>query len=395
MSLRLSTSNTALIQKFWNSKLQRDSHLDDPYTDIMGVLADERKPLPESAITKIIAPKGTRQHTMGLLKHLSGFGAEGRDDILGNEEDQAVRQITLYANEVKHAVNTDQYGVDAIDKEAYNILATVQPQLSFWHKERKGKYFREAACELFSSNLEKAPTSQTQHINKNVMIAGTALASQPAYDTVAGGTFDNNIQTAVTAIGTTTASQMSISLLNDVIEFCVSRQIEPVNMDGRPKWVLMVSTASAKLLRAPGTSGQLGNMYVNADARGGNNKAIKAVIGDYGPLILIEDPRSPRATIASNTVTFGYYDVGSTDGRAALGTTVWDANIILGKGALGLLEAEALHFEDEVQAYGQSVGVGAFATYGIQAMEFGLDTATAASQHNKNLGILFTITATA
>ena len=347
----------------WDVKLRDEVLMDDPFEALsMVVSTDEKKTIPEAAVVKVTADSGAFSKTITTLKALSGNGVEGRTQQLGAEEEQSTRSLTVYANNFSNAVNVERYGIDAKEMDAYGIREKSKPQLARWGKETMGRYKREAVCERFSSNLVVAPTSLTQGINANLFYAG--VAAPVTYDSLPG-TYVTNIVAA--------GNRLSQSVLDDLIETIqLQRNIEGIEMGGSTKWILMVPTRQKKFILSPGTS-NFYETFKDGDLRGPNNKVIKHVIGSYGPLLMIEDPRSPIATVGGGAVSFAYKGAGDTENRnLAAGNTRFDVAMILGKGALYEYSMEDVHFEDEIQGYKKNQGIGMFCTKGWRVGEFDL-----------------------
>jgi hypothetical protein len=387
-------SAATLKMKAWQAKLQEESQIADVMVDLAGTYNGKKKTLPNNVIMDVSkdAKKGVSSVTVPILMDLSDSGTEGRDSLLGNEEDQAVKHVTLYAHNVRHGVPTEAYGLDAWEKEGYNLVGQVQGQLSKWHNAKEGFYMREAICEKYASNLTKAPVSKTQEINSNVYFV-SATTSKVTFDTTLA-----DFVTAIDAAAPTTptaANQLSIAALNDISSIAsVDEAIVPIEEGNKDMYILLVPSNQAKLLRDSTDSTQLANLFAGSDKRGNENKAINGELGIYHNLILVEDPRAPKVTV-NTTVVFSYRGPGSTDNRAANGTTVFDVCMLLGRGALGKLMLERLHFKEEVQDYESVVGVGAIATYGYQLIEFDEDTETDTSRLNQSSILFLAASATA
>jgi len=180
MALRL--IGTPLEQQDWDNTLRRESLTRDIYQDFSGTFSDDKQALPNGIIAKKTLTSGSTKGTQGIILNLSGEETVGREEQLGRSEDQETKELDVFSNDVSHAVNTERYGIDAHSKKAYGILELVQPQISLYHKELKGKYIREAFLERYSSNLLVAPTSLTQRWNENIFIKGVTFVAQPAYD---------------------------------------------------------------------------------------------------------------------------------------------------------------------------------------------------------------------
>jgi hypothetical protein len=370
----------ALRQQAWDNTLREQSLVRDIFVALTGTYIDEPRIMPSDVIFDVqnSVTVGANSVTVGLLMNLSGSGTYGNTSLLGREEDQVVKNVQLYSNEVKHGVPTEQFGYYAWLKRPYNVVGMVQPQLSRWHMEERGFLIRTSLCELYSKNLVSSPVSLTQGINSSIYFAGVAAASQPVYSATLA-TYVQNIATIAAAITSspTAANQLCLDVLNNVASYAATvKQIEGINLNGETVYVMTIPSTQAIFMRNPQTTangGSLANIARDADVRDrNNNQSYVGFLFNWGPLMLIEDPRAPRVTItnSSATVTFSYYEPGNTDNRATPGTTVWDVSFLLGRAALGLFTMEQLHFEDEDQDYGRIKSIGAFANYGYNLMQY-------------------------
>ena len=348
----LSLAGTILQQQSWDNKLTRESTTRDIYQDFDGTFSDNKKMLPPGIIANVKLAASKNNHIVGLLKNISGPGVTGRESQLNKEKDQQVKEMNVFSNDVSQALNTERYGLDAHDKEAYRILEAVQPQLSFWHKEIKGKYIREAFLERYSSNLTVAPTTQVKRWNENILIKGVTFDAQPEYDAT-NADYETNITAAATA---GTGGQWDVTYLNAIIHW---------------------TTAIKKIM--PMDNGR----YI--------------VLGTYGPLDLYEDPRSPVVNVNGAALSSFYKGAGDDDDRyTAGGGTDYDVGFVHGKGGAFVATHENLHFEEELQNYAKVVGVGAFAGYGVTRTVFDdVGSETDTSEINQNSAVLLARTSLA
>ena len=388
--------STGLKQQGWENVLRMEANTRDIFSDLEGVYSDEKKSMPNGIVVNVTLNPGEHQRTLPFLEDLSNDGVEGEVPQIGNETDQSTKHVTVYSNDVSNAVNTEKYGIHAHDKKAYNLLKMVQPQLSKWHKQRKGKYFRQALLQRYSGNLVQSPISATQHWAPNILIKNVDMTAQPVYDSTLA-TYTENIGDAMELAGTTSAAQWDVTYLESIIMWASggwdsSKIIEPLQIDGRDMWVVTVPSRQAATLKNPTVRNTLAGLEIDAAVQKSMNNAFKQYLGNYGPLILVEDPNAPvlarGGADASWTLTPTYKDVGNVDDRASASGTLFDVGFVLGKGALCLTKHEEMHFEEEATNYGKIVGVGAFAGYGVQALSYDEDSATDTSIKTPGYGVL-------
>lgn len=381
----LRIAGTILQQRSWDSILRSESLTRDVYQDFQGTFSDDKKMLPNGIMAIVALSAGANNHTIGLLKNLSGAGVTGQEEQLGEETDQELLEQQIFSNDVSNAVNTETYGIDAHDKSAYRILARVQPQLSLWHKEIKGKYIREALLEKYSSNLTVAPTSLTQGFNENILIKGVALSAQPAYDSTPA-TYIANISTALGLAGA--GDQWDVHFLSVLNHWVTAvKKIEPMD-NGR--YIVTVPSRQALILRDVASSGSVANFFRDSHVAEAATNAYRWYLGSFGELDLYEDPRAPVVGDNGGVLTAGYKGAGSDDTRVGLAGVLFDVSFVHGKAAVWVAQHEQMHFEEEIQNYRKVVGVGAFAGYGVNRNVYDdLVTPTDSSLINQNSAAIF------
>lgn len=381
----LRIAGSVLQQRSWDNLLRSESLTRDVYQDFQGTFADDKKTLPDGIIANVNLSAGANNHTVGLLRNLSGEGTTGRTEQLGREIDQELKELQVYSNDVSQAVNTETYGIDAHDKEAYRILQRVQPQLSLWHKEIKGKYIREALLERYSANLLVAPTSLTKRWNENIIIKGVAFSAQPVYDST-NATYESNISTAAATAAAT--DQWDLHFLV-ALEYWITaiKMLEPMD-NGR--YVVTVPARQAVKLRDASATGSVANIYRDSHIQEAATNAYRSYLGSYGVMDLFLDPRAPVVYDNAGNITAFYKGAGRDDDRASGVGTAYDVSFVHGKAAAFCPQHEQMHFEEEIQNYRKVVGVGAFAGYGINRTvydDIGAESDT--SQINQNSAAIF------
>lgn len=387
-------ATTNLLQRFWNAKLQQESVVVDPFMMFEGRYNDKTKQMPDG-IKIHVDLKGKRSGVLTLLKRLSGAGVTGRSTLIGNEVDQDTRELIVYANELRHAVNSEQYGIDANEKSPYRLLEAIQPQLSFWLQEMKGKYMREAIVEKFSVNLTVAPISQTKTLNENILVKNVAMtqAGQPDYTVASNAAYIEDIGDALTAAGTTSAALWDVTFLSRIQYWAtVTKKIVPLD-NGR--YVVMVPSRQAAFLKDPQNTESLFAVFQNSHITELTKQwGYDQYLGSFGKLDLFEDPRSPVMDLTGSDGTWAiavkYKRAGDDDDRTSTSGVVFDVGMILGKGGLIETEYEAAHFEDEVQDYNMIKGIGIAVGLGYQRTVFYNDASseTRASTINQSSGLL-------
>ena len=361
--LKDSRVSAALIQKGWDTKLRRQVEGEDLFSSFRGdVKGEGMATVLSGQIINVVKVRGKTSHVMGLIKSLNGTGQTGRTSVSGKEEKLKNLDFTAYGNEFKHGVNVDDFGIDAVANEPYGFLKIAVPLLGEFMEKYKGTHRREAIVQRVSSNLTVAPSSQSQHINANVFMAGVALDSQPAYsDTLT--TYATNINTVAQASGA--SYQLTKANVRKLEQWVTTtKRIKPWK-DG--KYLVTVPTNQKYVLMDDETG--LGK-YFQQSAK--PEKVLPGWIGEYGRFIFVEDMRAPAATMnpgANSDITFTYTTV--DDSRPTVGTNVHDIVMVLGGDAAVELELEAPHLKkDKTVEYGREDRTAAFANYGVQLLEW-------------------------
>lgn len=385
---------STLQQRFWDNKLRMESVVADPFQMFEGTYNDQKKSIPNGVMMHINL-KGKRSAVISLLKRLSGAGVTGRSTLIGNEVDQDTRELIVYANELRHAVNAEMYGIDANEKSPYKLLEAIQPQLSFWLSEIKGKYKREAIVEKYSVNLTAAPISQTKRLNENILVKNVAMtqAGQPDYTVADNAAYIEDIGDALTAAGTTSAAIWDVTFLSRIQYWAtVTKKLVPLD-NGR--YVVMVPSRQAAFLKDPQNSESLFGVFKDAHLVDLSRKwGYDQYLGSFGQLDLFEDPRAPIFDLTGSdgswAIAVKYKGAGDDDDRTTISGTAFDVGMILGKAALIETEYEAPHFEDEVQDYNMIKGIGIATGLGYQRTVYFNDATseTRASTINQGSGLL-------
>ncbi len=387
----------ALMQRSWEDTLWNESQEKDIYSGLVGVYSDKDESLTDTAVMRVNMPKGSRDHTIGLVLDLVGAGRQGGGkNLVGFTEALDTRKFTVYANDLRHAVDTEQYGIYAFYNTPYGLLQKVNPLIARWLKARRGKHARQAGLELISDNLEEAPTSRTSGWNHNILIKNVAHDDQPTYDSTLA-TYTANIKDALPNAPTST-SQVDIQFFTDLEYFITNKwKMQPFD-DG--SYVVTVPSRQAIALKRFNTgenaAGDLDSFSAHFN-RSQVEKYVKAAYGQYlmtfGKLHLIVDDRAPIIDhdTSVETITPYYRDVGSTDARAArtngANNNIYDVGCVMGKS--GITEAISMkpRYDDDITDFNRLRSVGVSTTYGFNATEFDADTATDTSRIAQNCGI--------
>lgn len=382
-----------LRQQTWESKLWQESQEQDFISGMVGTYNDKEQRLVDSAIMRVNLQPGANTHTIGMLLDLVGSGRQGAGKVLvGFTEALVTRNYTVRANDVRHGVDTEQYGHYAHLNEKYGILKAVNPLIARWLSARRGKHARQAMVELVSDNLEEAPHSLTSGWNKNWLVKNVGHSSQPSYDSTLAS-FDSNIQNALNTAGTTSAAQVDVQFFTD-LQYFITTQWKMTPFDDGTYVVTVPSRQAVYLKRLNATDESIANYMKDANVA----KYVEAAYGQYlmkiGRLHLIEDERAPILdySTTNGTLTTYYRDVGATDDRSShvnVGSTtrIFDVGMVFGKSGLTETISMRPRYDDDITDFNRLRSIGVSTTYGFQATEFDADTGTDSTRINQNSGV--------
>lgn len=384
-------STDALLQQTWEDILWDESQEQDIFTGLVGTYADDDQNLPDAIVQRVNLKPGSNQHTIGMILDLVGAGRQGAGiNLVGFTETMITRKFTVYANDVRHGVDTEQYGLFAHRNEAYGILKKVNPLLGKWIKARRGKHVREALLETISDNLTASPTSLTNKFNKNILVKNAAVGSQPTYDTTLA-TFTSNIITALSSAGTSTSANVDTNFFT-TMEYYITNVWKLMPLDDGTYIVTVPARQSVFLKQLQSSTSFAGLQRLSLV-----QKYVDAAYGQYlmqvGKLHLICDDRAPviNWNSATGVLTTAYRDVGSTDNRSSYTNTgnnrVFDVGFILGRAAVTETIAMKPRYDDDITDFNRLRSIGMSTTYGYQITEFDSDSATNSTRKAQNAGV--------
>lgn len=381
----------ALLMQLWQSKLENESQEHDILSGSSGTFAGKEGSIVDSAVMKVNFPPGVNDYTIGMLLDLTGAGREGAGKALvGFTESQTTRQFQVFANDVRHGVENEMYGLNHHRTDGYKMVEKAHAQLTRWMKFRRGRHMREAFLESFSSNLVAAPTSRTKHWNRHVLVKNVLHSAQPSYDSTLSD-YTGNIVTALTTAGTGVGAQSDNQLFTDVEEFVANVwKIRPFD-DG--SYIYLVPSRQAVYLkRLNNTNESFANYQKDAHVEKYVNAAYGNYLTKFGKFHLIEDNRAPVIdhTTATGTLTAYYRDVGSTDNRSSAVGDVYDQASVYGKSALTEGIAMRPRYDNDITDFHRLESIGVTWTNGFQVTEYDDDTPTDSTRIGQNAGVVLT-----
>lgn len=369
---------TAQKVRGWDFKLNEQSRPRDIFGLTRGVYREGTQ-VKSAFIVSKKAGSGEMKKTMTLIKDLVGAGRFGKQGMLGYEEPQSTMEMSVYADEVKWGVPYETYGYQAAEKDPYGFIPQINGQLSDWHEKMDGLRIRQALCEKYDQALVHAQsntglTSSNQYPHSNIFVVGNTVAgteffgsaAQPAYSATIA-TYAGRVNTMITdgTKGWAVASQVlpkSLKFLDILVEYATTNRFIQ-GIEGLGSEAVYLHTVPTNVVT------EIKSLLASVDQYTNGERARMGGLGRvYGNLILCEDVKFPRVAITASTLTFSYF--GITDTRTAAGNTVGNVGFLLGASAIFEYVVERLHWEKEVQNYGQLVGLAAFRTNGYNRCDW-------------------------
>lgn len=385
-------NSDALLKEGWEAQVQEQSQERDALEMLAGTYNETNKAVPDGIMQRVNLNMGEDKRTIPLIMDLQGAGQQGANaTLVGFTESPGVRHLTVLTNDVRHGEDLYKFGKHAQRSEWIIKAKDANRRLAKWLKARRGKHKRQALVERYSDNLELSPTSAVTGWNKNIFIPGLTDAQEPTYDSTLA-TFSGNINTAMSAAGTTSAANLDAGSFAH-IEYWASSKWK-MEMTGDDYYVLLMHPRTARRMRDMTNSNGLIEKWRTTLSEDVASRVKKGVMGQVGKLLIIVDERAPIIVqnLSNGSLTVYYRDVGDVDDRnsyANSGTqTVWDVNILLGRIALTETVSMAPRYDDDTFDIGKTEVIGMSTTYGMQATEYDADTETDSSRIGQNSGLI-------
>lgn len=397
MAYRIQNTD-ALLKTAWESELWDEMQEQDIFTGLTGTYSESNKLMADGIIQRVNLDAGTNSKTMGMVLELNGAGRQGAGlNLVGFTESLATRKFTVYANDVRHGVDSEQYGLYAHRNSAYNLMERINPLLGKWLKARRGKHIRQSVLQKFSDNLVTSPTSLTVGWNRHMLVKNVAQSSQPTYDSTLAS-YTANINTALAAAGTTSAAVLDTTFLTNLEYYAtVIWKLMPLD---NGTYIVTIPARQATYLKDFANTEGISSFQRTTLSEEIAKKSWQQVLGQFGRLVLVVDDRSPiiNRNSATGVLTAAYRDVGTTDDRSAYtnsgNNTVWDVGMIFGKSAVTEAIAMKPRYDDDITDFNRLRSIGVSTTYGYQVTEFDSDSASSTTRIGQNCGCFLAYSST-
>ena len=386
------TLQTSLQQTGYSNILRHLSLTEDIFSVLNENYNVKMKSMPQAIYYRADGlDNNEHSHRLGMLMPLSGTPTYGPGTPLGAAERQRTRSVTIYKNDYSHAVVNQLFGINAQDKKPYNLTEAELQQLGLYFKELKGLHIRQALLQRFSENLTMAAPTSTNCSNQwcaNWLIKNLRLSQQPTFS-ANNTTYTNNIGQALNTAGTGSATVLDFPFLRTLNNYAsYTKRIQPLDISVggiKTSYACILPTSQTQFLKDPTYSTRsMGHVYTSYNRVGEQEQNWPNLLGHYGNMALIEDPRYPTLTVGGTnnpySLTAGYLYPGNNDRRDS-SVGAYDIGFLIGRGALIDWDAESLHYEEEkALTFGKWHERGGFGTTGVQTCFYDDDTNTSPQQ---------------
>jgi hypothetical protein len=402
----LTTTAAGLQIKAWDRILQMRALPEDIFFAFGGTYSTATKTIPNAIYMKVPATANQSYSvTFPLLMPLSTDPGMGTGtDILGNAEQQSLRQFIAYYNDYDKSVKSTGFGIEYIEGMPYSLMEKITPLIAQYLKEMYGYWFRYCLINGISPNILANPVAQSVVPHPNTLVKGVPLADQPStlYNPNAA-TMASIIASSFAQVPAGTAGAITPSnILAIAAYYTYTRVLAPLNIGGESVYIMTIPTSQKNYLLDPSVTNSLGAVW-QAVSRFQNKTVadLPQVLGQIANVVLVEDPRAPVAeafgTGSGSSTSSGtnaiyvdkYLKPGLNDQRNDFinDTNVMEACFFLGNGAVADIEPETAHYETETQQLGKNVVKGAMGCRGFNRMDFDQSTPTNTTKVNQSSGI--------
>ena len=326
--------------------------------------------------------KDARTIVLPFLRSLADSAIEGNGTgYIGQESNLRMKYLKIYANDWARPVSSFGYGIDARElNDAYKVYDKISALLWQYLGEYQGYLARNAACQTVSHNLTAAPISLTSSLNKNIWFPVLTDATQPTYSNTLQ-TYEDSLGLAMIAAGASrTTNQLTVSALMDAAEYARRAYIMPIDIGGKPRYMVTLSSKQMLALKKTSTSDGISKLWITTGADLANiSEMIPDCEGIIGDVVLVADNRAPtlhNVGYGSDYIpTFGYMQMGRTDGRSSgITSDDFDVNILWGERSLIKYEPQQPMFKTQDDDYERDHGDLIVGAMGYMTPSYDVDT---------------------
>lgn len=372
----------------FDKMLRFRSRLKDIYVNLDGLYKRTEREIPNAIYMKVDeGTQGTNNITITMKLPLTGAVVRGNNRLGGTEEQPNTKAVTLYRNNYKKAVSTEEYGVRHLDQIDYGLYKQHVKDLSPWAQQNHGLDIRMAFLRRYSFNLLAGDTVNVciPEWNPHFYVQGASDVQQPAYNSN-DALYTNNIVNAILNAGggslaPTIGQAISFRALNKIAEKALDEKLYTLDIEGSDAYILVLSPLQAQILTDPTwvnatgglTSG--GGVWMQTSALPDKVQQWYNIIGCFRSSIgvniyCVVDPKCPTLLPSGTAEPFSLADnyvwPGDVDLRNKNAINMRDACYLLARAALVAWEPEKLHFVKQDDDYYRIMGHGVAGVRGIQ-----------------------------
>lgn len=357
----------------FNTTLQAMTNVADIWTDLAGLYNRKNESFPKDAIRMKVTDQDKSEGRITLLDNLALPGVQGQTAATGTEEVARTFAFSTYQANWRKVISVPGYGLRKLEADNYGLYDKHKNNMGTWGKEDHGIEIRTAMLERYSTNLINA-ASDTAAVcvpwwNPNFFIPTLGLYNQPAFN-VNRATHTNNICQGLQAtggFGQFPARTLTAPVLDDLSNWALNpRRLRMLTIPGLPTgegYVLTISEIQAALVsNATWAANNLGALFVAKAALPDQVQNWRGVIGAYGNILLVCDPRQPTLLPMNSqppyTMQSGYMVWNSLDLRNRNSANIKDTAFLLGPAALWEVEGEKPHWITDDRDYAFHGGLG-------------------------------------
>jgi len=378
----------------YDKVLRTRATVKDVYTNHSGLFDRTERMIPNAIYMKIDGKGETNSDTITLKTPINGEPILGNRRLVGTEEEPETKAATIYRNNYRKAVRTENYGVRELDQAPYGLYKKHIGELSKWAREYEGLEIRQAVLERVGMTLLEGDTAGVapQEWNPNFYVQGAVDADQPVFDPDMA-TYTSAIVSAIIAAGgfaQTAPQAATFQLMNQLCFEALDRKLWPLKIDNNDAYIFVVSELQSTIFADPTWSANTGGaVWIQRNQLPDRVQKWNGIIGKFegsigADIYVVTDPRCPTL-IPSGTaepfgLTAGYMWPGDVDLRRRNNPNVRDACFLLGQAAIAKWDAEPLHFVKQDDDYDKIMGTGIAGVRGIQQVQFDQQNPNATSR---------------
>jgi hypothetical protein len=344
---------------------------------------------PSNIMEKKTISSGAKYIEFGQLRKLNGEGRLNGATLLGYEEKLLNYETKVYFSDVRHGVPFDLKGVDAWTTKDFIDMEDGQRELAVWQK----RHFEVAAWQGYFHGVDdktnaKHGSAAVQSWHPNIYSFESAGLAQATWSAT-NATYMTNISSLINALAT--GDIVSIDRIYEAEKLCANLNINPIRVSygsssGGEKedecWLWVYPReARIRIKKA------LQDVFMYADVRGPNNRAIRGDIMKFGKFMFVEAGYIPYLNrVDANTVALQEaWAVDATTGKRTDQRTATKglAHGIFGADALCLAEPGPLTYDFEETDYKYKKGIGSYRMYGFKRREYYDDYTTVTQVSNQ------------